>query len=256
MRKTGTLQWHSVWLTVVVAIVAAFPSSASSQLRVRVIDASSRNPVPLAAVQTTSVAGQVLETRSTSLDGVAILSALPDAHAVRVNALGYADAVIEIDGVTELDVLLEPVPIRIDSLAVIVESTRSLPGRLQFTQRRSDHRGIFLDPFDVGIKSKYGVVEVFRELEGIRRVGWGGSRIMPRIVSNLGSGCFNYRINNQRVRNGSWNQWPLSSLLPKDVMAVEIYRYMGEVPQELLRDASPPTGRSCGLILIWTKEAW
>jgi len=232
------------------------PAPANSQVLVHVTDAISGNPVPFAAVQLTTSTSRVLQTQSTDFQGHASMLDLDGGHSVRVTALGYSEVIVEIDSRTELEISLDPVPIRVDSLAVTVDPTRPLPGRLQFTQRREEQDGIFLDPFDVGIKSKYGVIEVFRELEGIRRVRWGGSRIMPTIVSNLGTGCFNYRLNNLRVRNSSWNEWPLSSLLPQDVMAVEIYRYIGEVPPELLGDAAPANGPTCGLILIWTKGAW
>ncbi len=80
---------------------------------------------------------------------------------------------------------------------------------------------------------------------------------MPTIVTSLGTGCVRYRINNLRVRDASWNEWPLGSLLPQDVMAVEVYRYFGEVPEHMRKDAYPPEAiLPCGLVVIWTKEAW
>ena len=230
---------------------------ASAQITVRVMDSISGNPVPLAAVQSLTEGENVLETQSTSIDGVARLMSTSAVHSVKVMALGYVTVVVELDGSSDLEVSLRPQALELDSLTIEVERSGPIPGRLEFSRRRRDNSGIFLDPFDVGIKSRYGVVELFRELEGIRRTRWGGSRIMPTIVSNLGRGCLLYRLNNLRVKNANWNRWPLSSLLPQDVMAVEIYRYFGEVPQELQKDAWPPNAMSpCGLVLIWTKEAW
>jgi hypothetical protein len=47
----------------------------------------------------------------------------------------------------------------------------------------------------------------------------------------------------------------MESLLPQDLMAVEIYRYFGEVPEGLRHNAAVG-GKLCGLIVIWTREGW
>lgn len=246
-----------IFLRLTLLVMACIARPASGQITVRVTDSRSGNPVPLAAVQSMTEGGNVFQTQSTNTDGVARLVSAPAVRFVKVMALGYATVVVEFDGAPDLEVRLQPRALEIDSLTVVVERSGPIPGRLEFSRRREDHSGIFLDPFDVGLKSKYGVVEVFRELEGIRRTGWSGSRMMPRIVSNLGAGCLLYRINNRRVKNANWNSWPLSSLLPQDVMAIEIYRYFGEVPPELRKDAWPPDAlHPCGLVLIWTTGAW
>jgi hypothetical protein len=42
-----------------------------------------------------------------------------------------------------------------------------------------------------------------------------------------------------------------------DPFDVEIYRHFGEVPERLRKDAFPPSAMvPCGLVVIWTGEAW
>lgn len=249
MRQSMVFQTAGLALSLMLAVPAF------GQVTVHVTDLTSGNPVPLAAVQSLR-GGDALETQSTNAEGIARLSYSDDAETVQVMALGYATVTVVWTGAS-ISVGLPPQALELDSIAVSVEATRRFPGRLQFSARRDEHPGLFLDPFDIGIKSKYGVVEVFRELEGIRRTRWTGPRNMPTIVSSLGSGCIQYRLNNLPVRNGNWNYWPLSSLLPQDVMAMEIYRFIGEVPSELRKDAWPPNAsHPCGLVVIWTREAW
>jgi hypothetical protein len=255
---------HQLMRAIGIASIAVCLTSGAvgAQIVVHVTDAPTGNPLPLAAVQSLDAGGRVLETQSSGNDGRVTLQNFPDIRIVRVTALGYVTGTAEIRGnrsygARTVSVPLTPDAFELDSVTVEVEGGVVLPGRLQFTQRRDAQSGIFLDPFDVGLKSKYGVVHVFAELDGVRRVRWGGAKLMPTIVTSLGTGCVRYRLNNLRVRNSSWNAWPLGSLLPQDVMAVEVYRYFGEVPEHMRKDAYPPEAtHPCGLVVIWTKEAW
>ena len=237
-------------------------TAASGQLIVQVVDGPTGNALPLAAVQTLNADGRVIETQSTDTDGRAVLQNQPAVRGIKVTALGYHPSETEVQGnraygPRPFNVSMTPSAFELDEVTVEVDATNALPGRLQFTQRREERTGIFLDPFDVGLKSEYGVVQIFTELEGVRRTGFGGARMAPSIVTNLGTGCVRYRINNSRVPDANWNLPPLSSLLPQDVMAVEIYRYFGEVPRHMQKDAFPPeANQPCGLVVSWPKEVW
>jgi len=234
---------------------------ASAQIVVRVIDAPSGNPLPLATVQSVDANGRVIETQSTDNTGTVRLGDVAAVRGVKVTALAYATQELDIQptrayGARIFEIKLIPTAFELEGLTVDVDATTQLPGRLPFTDRRASRTGIFLDPFDVGIKSKYGVVQVFTQLEGIRRTNFGGPRQMPTIVTNMGTGCVKYRLNNSRVRDPSWNRWPLSGLLPQDVMAVEIYRHFGEVPAHMQKDAWPPgANQLCGLVVIRMKRS-
>lgn len=231
--------------------LTATPGVSGQAVSVRVVDDASGLPLPEVSVQALDSAGSVLQTELTNLDGVAFLTPSPNLVAVKGSSFGYIDQSRALDA-ENLTIRLEAQPLELLGLTAEVEG-RS--GRLQFSRRRAAGEGIFLDPVDVHQKSRYGVTEVFRDLEDqkVRRTNW--SWRGPSIVSGLGSGCFSYRLNNVQVRTdpgrNPWETYPLESLLPQDLMAVEIYRYFGEVPEGLRHNAA-----GCGLIVIWTREGW
>ncbi|NQU44824.1 hypothetical protein HQ520_16160 [bacterium] len=207
----------------------------------------------MALVQTLDSASVVLTGGLSDIEGSVRLARGESARSLRVEAMGYAVAVEALSG-PDVTVRLATQPLEVAGLIVEVESRSGLS---QFSRRREAGRGLFLDPFDVHLKSKYGVREVFRDLDKVRRTDW--SSRGPRIVSGLGRGCFSYRLNNLPVRvewgRNPWETYPLDGVLPGDLMAVEIYRYFGEVPEELQHNAGIG-GDMCGLIVIWTREGW
>ena len=229
-----------------------------AQIRVHVEDRTSGLPLPEAAVRVISADSSVIAVGLTGAHGQVILPDSTQAATwVRAEALGYEASTVAVLGNGSVKIRLTAVPIDLDSLQVIV-SGEQRSGRSQFAERLSTARGIFLDPVDVALKIRHRVTDVFYDIPGIRR-SFTTSDGEPRLIPSMGRGCLNFRLNNVPVRGRAgqttWSTWPLSSVFPSDVMAVEIYRYFGEVPLELRHDAAIGGG-PCGLVIIWTKVGW
>ena len=258
LRTEGTL------FALVLTAVLLGPRPGAAQVRVLVVDSLSGLPVPGASVQLLDPEGLILTGALSSQSGYAVLQNQDLGSTIRVRAFGYETWT---GPMTDRPIArLVPDALRVDSLVVEVDSRSGLS---QYRRRSQEFTGIFMDPAEVYLKSKYGVIEVFRFLreEGVRLFPTGSTReLRPRehnspggslqgIRSNLGSGCLNVRLNNRPVRRPRWDRYPLDGLLPKDIMAVEIYRHFGEVPPELRANAGIGI-TPCGLIVIWTTEAW
>lgn len=229
------------------------PFGGSAQVVVRVIDDYSDLPIPEALVQLLDADGNVLDGVQTGADGVARVGRGEEGSMIRVQSLGFRS--VDVPATDSVAVVrLAALPLELEGLNAEVEGRSGIS---QFSRRRARGAGIFLDPADVKLTARHDVRDVFRDLDKVRRTNW--SFRGPKIVSGLGSGCFNYRLNNLPVRPGSggnpWDAWPLETLRPRDVMAVEVYRYFGEVSEEL-RHNGAVGGGLCGLIVIWTREAW
>ena len=240
--------WLALGLTWLLFTAAG---SLDAQTIVRVVDGPSGNPIPQALISSDALdRGYV-----TGMDGLAVIPL--ESGEISIGALGYDLATVTLTGTSPVVVRLAPRALALDSLVIEVEGGRA--GRAQFAERRARGEGIFLDPLQVQLKIRHRISDLFYELEGVR--GSIGSRSGERIpISSLGNGCFGYLLNSIRVPLEStgedpWTQWPLSSLIPEDIMAVEVYRFVGEVPPELRRHAYVGD-KSCGLIVIWAKEAW
>ena len=55
-----------------------------------------------------------------------------------------------------------------------------------------------------------------------------------------------------------WALYPLDGLQEGDIMGMEFYRYIGEVPKELryLASGMRDNQSMCGLVMIWTRARW
>ncbi len=226
------------------------------ETRIRVIDAVSRLAVAFPEIEALGRGEDVLGRYLGSADGMAEV-ALPDGtQAIRVTALGFSPRVVLPPASEEIEIALETRPIPLDSLVV----TAAANGRAEFSARRDRGSGVFLDPVDIQTKIKYRVTDAFYEVPKLR-MSYGNSRDgFPNLISQLGAGCLVYRLDNMVLRDlptGSraWSTWPLSMVTTENVMAMEIYRYFGEVPPELRHQAGIYDA-PCGLIVIWTTVAW
>ena len=269
-----------VGLRIAVALVAvalAGPSSLEGQaddetIRGRVIDDA--NGAPVTDVRITLLReGQPLSSVVSGEDGSFFIS-IPYAgnYQLQAQRLGYETTLSQNVLVRQGETLT--VEFRILPDAILLEpllvTARSNNGRDLFERRRQDWgRGIFLTPAMVDSIAPRHPADVFRKQEDIW-ITWGmggtsnGYRLIPRIRTFRGSGCMEYMVNKLParpstvpvVRLGGWNEFPMDGLLGEDVVAVEIYRSVGEAPPELRRHATRDDYRTCGLTVFWTRAAW
>lgn len=240
-----------------VLLAALVPSPVQAQqLRIRVVDAVSRLAVAFPEITALGRGDDEFGTWLGSAGGVLEVTLPEGTQAIRVTALGFAPRVILTPGSDEVEIALDTQPIPLDSL--VVEAAAN--GRAEFAQRRARGSGVFLDPVDIQTKIEHRVTDAFYDVPMVR-MSYAGSRSgFPELKSQLGDGCFVYRLDTMVLRDlpdgpAAWDTWPLSMVTTENVMAMEIYRYFGEVPPELRHQAGIKDV-PCGLVVIWTTVAW
>jgi hypothetical protein len=179
-------------------------------------------------------------------------------------------------------------------LAPLMVTARANRGREVFQRRmESWDRGIFITPEMVDSIQPRHPAEVLRKQPkvwlswGWGRDPWSGiSGPVPKIHTFFGkTGCVSYMIDGRPVRRPTfaegpeWLDFPLNTLRGEDIVAVEVYRHITEVPEEIRnhaeevfsgerpgnlpslvsggvrvqRDFMPET---CGIINFWTRVGW
>ena len=134
-------------------------------------------------------------------------------------------------------------------LAPLLVTARSNRGRETFFRRMENWgRGIFITPAMVdSINPRHHPAEVLRKQPEVwlswgwgRNPGTGESGPVPNIHTYLGkTGCVSYMIDGRAVRRPSfatgpaWLDWPLNTLKAEEIVAVEVYRHIREVPEEI-----------------------
>lgn len=228
----------------------------AQQVRIRVVDAVSRLAVAFPEITALGRGDDEFGTWLGSAEGVLEVTLPEGTQAIRVTALGFAPRVILTPESDEVEIGLDTRPIPLDSL--VVEAAAN--GRTEFAQRRARGSGVFLDPVDIQTKIEYRVTDAFYDVPKVRMSFAESRNGFPHIRSQLGDGCFVYRLDNLVLRDlpdgsAAWDEWPLSMVTTENVMAMEIYRYFGEVPPELRHQAGIKD-TPCGLVVIWTTVAW
>lgn len=240
-------------LALSLASVVAPRAARGQETLIRVIDGVSRLAVAFPEIEALR-GDDVLGRFVGSAGGVAEVTLPEGTRAIRVTALGFSPRVVLPPESGEIEVALETRPIALDSLVVTADGN----GRSQFSARRDRGAGIFLDPVDIQTKIKYRVTDAFYDLPNLRMSY--GSNGFPELISQIGDGCIVYRLDNMVLRDHprgarAWTTWPLSMVTTENVMAMEVYRYFGEVPPELRHEAGI-YDVPCGLVVIWTTVAW
>lgn len=241
---------------ILVALAVPAGAHAQTELRIRVIDAISRLAVAFPQVEALGRGEDVLGGWVASGEGVLDVMLPEGTQAIRVTALGFAPRVILPPSSSEVEIALDTRPIPLDSL--VVEAAAN--GRAEFSARRERGSGVFLDPVDIQTKIKYRVTDAFYDVPKVRMSFAESRNGFPNLRSQLGEGCFVYRLDNTVLRDlpegsAAWDAWPLSMVTTDNVMAMEIYRHFGEVPPELRHQAGIKDV-PCGLVVIWTTVAW
>jgi hypothetical protein len=249
-----------------------------------VVDDINLKPVPTARVRLL-FDDEVRVTAETDTQGRFTLTSFSPGHyRIEVSRLGYETSlsqVIPIEGedTVSVEFRVRPDAIVLSPLTIVGHSRR---GRDQFERRRlSADRGIFITPEMVDSIAPNHPVDVLKGLEEVDvRWGWGRNSTgspgpIPSVRTVLGTGCLLYLVDFMQVNpppwvGGDWSSFLLGGLAGKEVVAVEVYRSVLEVPDELRRYTSrvrtvqnPRTGRfgiqdssMCGLVVFWTKQGW
>jgi hypothetical protein len=153
-------------------------------------------------------------------------------------------------------------------------------------------RGIFITPAMVDSIQPRHPAEVLRKQPKVW-LSWGWGRNpdtgetgpVPRIHTFFGmTGCLTYMIDGRPIRRPTWARgpawldWPLNTLRGEEIVAVEVYRHITEVPEEIRnhtdevfngegpanlpsihggapvqRDFMP---KICGIVNFWTRVGW
>lgn len=218
----------------------------------------------------------VARTLSDSSGGFWLQAPAPGTYSVAAQRVGYRDtrsSPIDLALGDTLTVEFRVLPQAILLEPMLVTAT-SRSGQAQFNLRMARGEGQFLTRDRLDALELWHPAQAFREVEGFHlRWGWGqlesgAMGVTPQVRSRRGSGCVGYlvdgvvagsRFRSERGRN-PWTMYPLDMLSEGEIMGIEFYRYVGEVPEELrhaARDALSAQGADlCGLVVIWTRAAW
>lgn len=167
-------------------------------------------------------------------------------------------------------ILLEPLTV----------TGRSNLGRHAFERRRTEWgQGVFLTPAQIDSIDPRHPADVFRRMDQVL-LRWGSetrdhsrtSWVVPYVRLESGR-CLMYVLNGVRVRAAAnaWTGYQLRGLSSSDLVAVEVYRSIHEVPPELRRETQQTwfeqnedvpasavleSERNCGVVVIWTHHGW
>lgn len=268
------------------ALLLGFPpvQGLAQAIRGIVVDDTSLTRVPGATVRLVQ-GGETGRGTETDAEGEFFLP-LPGwgEYRLEVGRIGYQTALSQVLDLQPGDTLSVEFRVRPDAvlLAPLTIVGHSRRGRSAFERRLMEwNRGIFLSPQQIDSIAPDHPAEALRGLENVHvRWGWGvySSGMpgpVPEIRSVLGRGCLLYMVDFVPVQaepwaEGDWAGYQLSSLEGRDIVAVEVYRSVLEVPPELRRytDQLRPTWGSgsrgiryeekihCGLVVFWTRAGW
>jgi hypothetical protein len=214
-------------------------------------------------------------------------------YSLEAERLGYATSrsrrfIAELTDTISVEFRLNMEAILLDPLVVTAVDGR---GESRFERHQVEWgKGVFMTPEMVDSIQPGHPADVFRGQEKTRFT-WGFSqktnKAIPKIRTYLGTGCLAYMVNffpvipprwdpPVRGRAGSqfadvyrtsiWENTILELVDGEDLVAVEYYRHISEVPPDLRNyammdeDISGRGGLSavqnCGLVVFWTADGW
>jgi hypothetical protein len=213
----------------------------------------------------------------------------PGEYRLRVEAMGYTTSVSESFRIRSRDTVTVQLGVTPDAIEMepLVVLGRTSKGMERFLDRMENWgKGIFLTPAKIDSIRPRHYADVFRNQEDIwlswrwgklSSTGLAGDEepvmrgLVPNVRSLLGRGCMTYMVNQTPI--GRMNRWILHEIDPGRIVAVEIYRYPGEVPPDLRNFSDLDNSRKeargnsgvlysradlqmCGLTVYWTASGW
>jgi len=284
----------SALFAVMLAMLTSTPASAQA-IRGHLIDDS--NQVPVGGATITVLIGEVRNTQILTGDDGSFFVALDAWGEYRLEAMriGYKTTTSQPFLVERSDTLTVDFRILPDAvlLAPLLVTARTNRGRYTFYRRMENwDRGIFITPAMVDSIQPRHPADVLRKQPKVW-LSWGWGRNpwsgevgpVPNIHTFFGkTGCVSYMIDGRPIRRPrfapgpAWLDWPLNTLKGEEIIAVEIYRHIGEVPEEIrnateelfngqaVADVPSITGGkrvqqdfisgTCGIINFWTRVGW
>ena len=242
-------------LTLFALYLPLSPSQANSQVvRGHVLESGTRRPVGLARVLLLDTLGLIQARDESDVDGSFTLMAPgPGTYLIGVDRLGYRgkiDGAIELGegGFLQVDFFLVAAPIEIEGIVAEAERRRvnAFLENQGFYRRKKAQAGWFMTPEEIAEEPLFDTADLIRTapfVERVDRFGRGASIVM------WGRGRYGRCTPSVMV-----DALPLPPgvdindfVLPEDVLALEVYRGVAQIPLEW------GGFESCGVILLWTR---
>ena len=277
-----------------ILVLASLPTPALSQaVRGRVMDQTTNIGIEGAIVTLIRSEQASRSTISDSVGDFFIPLPGPGPYALEAGRIGYATSrsrqfTSSLTDTISVEFRLSTEAVLLDPLVVTALDGR---GQSRFERHRNEWgRGIFLSPAMVDSIQPTHAADVLRGQEETWLTWTISPRTLkpvPNVRTQLGTGCLAYMIDFFPVlapridtpvrgepgtrtadagRTSLWEDTVLEYLKGKDIVAVEFYRSIGEVPPELKDYAyldwdlsgrgwvSPVS--NCGLVIFWTRAGW
>ena len=270
------------------------PTSALSQaVRGRVVDDGTNEGVPGVTVTLQEFTRSIGMAITDSLGAFFIPIPGEGRYALEATRIGYATTRSRqfAAGVTDtltVEFRIHTEAVLLDPLVVTAVAGR---GESHFERHRDEWgRGVFITPEMVDSIAPDHPIDILQGQEKTF-VRWDWSNVLneaiPRVRTYRGEGCVAYMVDFHLVlpprnyvnvggargspgatprQSSFWESPLLAFLRGRDIVAVEYYRYLGEVPDDLKDRAivdedlsgsawiSPV--KSCGLVVFWTTAGW
>lgn len=234
------------------------------EVRIRVVDARTGDPIPQANLVFLSPAGQRLGSRTSDLAGHASFAVRREAGVkLRAGALGYQTletptVFFEESEWLSLDLFLDADAIPLAPLEITARQSRppATFGAEEFEHRARLGFGVHFTAEDIERLRPGRVSDLLREVPGVRfrPSGPAGGRIIEMSRTPLGRGggaCPTqiYMDGMLVTRRGAGEIFLDDFIQPNDLEAMEVYRGASTVPAEFLNEDS-----HCGVVVLWSRR--
>lgn len=268
--KISERLFRHVWVWSIAAALTVGVTAVPAQgqlLRGTLLD--QRNGFPVPEAQLTLLRNdQVVLTTLTDSAGFFRLP-IPEAgkYVLEAERMGYARSRSHPIKINPPDTITVEVAIHPEALLLepLVVTAKSSYGRASFRNHKELGKGVFFTPEMVdSINPKHPAEVLWKADKTFFIWRFGDRKPIPSIRTTLGSGCLSYMLNRNHVNPsfypGLWEGSPLEFLKGEDVVAVEYYRHISEVPPDMFDfayvDGYRGMPQMCGLVIFWTRAGW
>lgn len=229
-------------------------SLVAQRIQGRVIDAASRQPVPMVAIRLLKADVQIAETTTDSLGRFQLSPRQPGRYRLHAIRIGYSEVTtqyIELaaDESFMAELQISSQPLKMPPLTLTATPSRYLESK-GFYERMALHHGDFLTGEQIRRRNSPSLVDVLRSMKNIKiqrldsrqEVYLTGTNCLPQVVVD------GVTLRWGGVQRGTIQ--PLDDLVSvQHIEGIEVYRG-GRAPPEYEGPNS-----ACGVILIWTRHS-